>query len=140
MSAKWWAGVLVVSVFAAGCAGLEGATERLKEQVQRIDLGESLDGLTDCGALADTFVGLVKDTVDSVDEIAASEGVAPPISDLREMVDELSVSRYYDIVERLGCARIQAQLDLIDKLREIDATTASGDDLLEEMVDAAQEP
>lgn len=135
----WLVGVVLV-VLVVGCAGLQGATDQLMDRIQDIDLEATLEDMTDCENLADTFVGVVKDTVDDIDAVAAEQGVDPPISDLREMVDELSVSRYYDIAERLGCSRLQAQLDLIDKLRGLEAGTSSGDDFLEEMVDAAKQP
>jgi len=130
----------VVAITLVGCSGLQGATDQLLERVQDIDLDATLEDMTNCENLADAFVDLVKDTVDGIDAVATERGVDPPISDLREMVDELSVSRYYDIAERLGCSRLQAQLDLIDKLRSLEAGTSSGGDFLDEMVDAAKQP
>jgi hypothetical protein len=135
----WWA-CAIVAVAVVGCAGLRGATDQLMDRIQDIDLDATLEDMTDCENLADTFVGLVEDTVDGIDAVTAEQGVDPPIADLREIVDELSVSRYYDIAERLGCSRLQAQLGLIDKLRDLEAGTSGGDDFLEEMVDAARQP
>ncbi len=130
-------GALVLSLGLVGCSGLEGVTGDIKAKLGEIDLEQALSGLTDCERLADTYVGVIKEMVATVDE-TGGEAAAIPAGDLADIVDEVSVSEYYDLAERVGCARVQAQLDLVDRLVEIKANTAAGESVLGEMIDSAR--
>lgn len=121
----------------AGCSGLEGVTDDLRTRIGEIDLQETLSGLTDCDRLADRFVGIVKDTVATVDE-TGGDAASIPAGDLTDIVEEVSVSQYFDLAERVGCARVQAQLDLVDRLRDVEASTPSGESVLDQMIDTAR--
>lgn len=127
----------LLALLLVGCSGLEGGIEDLKTRIGEIDLQETMSGLTDCDRLADTFVGIVKDTVATVDETGGN-AASIPAGDLADIVDEVSVSQYYDLVERVGCARIQAQLDLVDRLAKIDANTSAGESVLDQVITNAQ--
>lgn len=127
---------LLLCLALVGCAGLENATATLKESIQGIDLDAALDDLRDCAALADGFVGVVQEVVARVDEVGGAGSVAT--SDLSDIVDEVSVSKYYQLAEQLGCARLEAQVDLVDRLRQLDGDTGAGDAFLDEMLSQAQ--
>jgi hypothetical protein len=127
--------LLLTTLF--GCSGLEGATADLKARLQNLDLEEALGDLTDCGQLADRFVSVVKDAVGRVDEFGGSAAEIPA-GDMADIVEEVSVSKYYDFAERLGCARVQAQLDLVDRLVDLDAETPAGAGFLDEVIDNAR--
>lgn len=120
-----------------GCSSLEGVTEDIKARVGEIDLQETLSGLTDCERLADAFLEVVENTVAVVDETGGEAG-SIPAGDLADIVDEVSVSQYYDLAERIGCARVQAQLDLMDRLVELNAKTGAGESVLDEVIDSAR--
>lgn len=127
---------MITALSLTGCAGLEDATATLKESIQGLDLDAALDDLRDCEALADGFVAVVREAVARVDEVGGAGSVAT--SDMSDIVDEVSVSKYYDLAEQLGCARLEAQVDLIDRLRTLDGDTGAGDAFLDEMIDQAQ--
>ena len=129
-------GGLVFLVALVGCAGLDNATETLKQSIQGIDLDAALDDLRDCEALADTFIGVVRQAVQRVDDFEGAGNIAA--GDMADIVDEVSVSKYYDLAENLGCARVEAQVDLIDRLRALDGDTGAGDAFIDEMIDQAQ--
>lgn len=129
--------LLVLALAVPACSGLQGATEDLKARIGQIDLQETLSGLTDCDRLADTFVGLVKDTVGKVDETGGN-AASIPAGDLADIVEEVSVSQYFDLAERVGCARIQAQLDLVDRLSDVEAETPAGESVIDQIIDTAR--
>jgi hypothetical protein len=130
-------GASLLLVALVGCSGLEGATADLKARLENIDLEQTLSGLTDCDQMADRFVSVVKDAVGRVDEFGGSAAEIPA-GDMADIVEEVSVSQYYDLAERLGCARVQAQLDLVARLSTLDAETAAGDGFLDELIDNAR--
>lgn len=122
------------------CAGIETAVFDLQATVDEIDLEGAVGSLTDCDELSDAFVNLVGATADRVDDLAESTGTQIPIGDLREIVDELAVSRYYDIAEQLGCAKLQMELSLVEKLIDLQADTNSGENFLDEVLEEVQSP
>ncbi len=122
------------------CAGLEESAADIRARIDAIDVRETLSGLTSCDALSDAFVGLVKRAATGIDDLNEVSGGRVPISDVREAVDELSVSQYFELAEKLGCARIQMQLQLADRILQIDTETLDGELLLEEVVKEIQLP
>ena len=130
--------VIVVATL-AGCSGLEGATSDLRGRLEGIDIEETISELTDCDAISEAFIAAVRESADSVDEFAESTETSLPVSDIRGIVDDLAVSRFYEIAEQLGCARLQMELQLVDRLLEIDADTASGDAFLDEVLEQVQD-
>ena len=94
--------------------------------------------MTDCDRLSDVFVRVVREAAGQVDELAERSGVDATSSEFQAIVDEVSVSNYYEWAEQLGCARIQAQLDLVDKLADLQADTPAGESFIDGVLDNAQ--
>ena len=126
----------VAVLMLVGCSGLEGAAADLQARLEGLDLETALEDLRDCDALSQAFLTVVREAVGRVDDFDGSGEVGT--SEMADIVDEVSVSRYYELAEGIGCARLQAQLDLVDQLRGIDADTPAGDLFLDEMLEQAQ--
>jgi len=136
-------GLLMISLSAlclVGCSDLEQSTADIRARIDGIDVRESLKDLASCDALSDTFVGLVKSAASSIDDLSQISDGRVPAADLRATVDELSVSQYFELAEKLGCSRIQMQLALANRILDIDTETLDGEILLEQVVEEIQLP
>lgn len=127
---------LVLLLTVVGCSGLEGAAADLQARIEGLDLEAALEDLRDCDAVSEGFLVLVREAVRRVDGFSGSGEVGT--SDMAAIVDEVSVSQYYEIAESIGCAKLQAQVDLVDQLRGLDADTPAGDLFIDEMLEQAQ--
>ncbi|HEY5889935.1 MAG TPA: hypothetical protein VIW94_04445 [Acidimicrobiia bacterium] len=128
-------GLLVV-----GCAGFETTAADLESRLSEIDVGETLSDLTDCDALSATFVKLVQTAADNIDNLSEVTNGEVPESEIRDVVDDLAVSQYYEVAEKLGCAKIQMELVLVNRILEIDTETADGDLFIDQILEEAQTP
>lgn len=63
-----------------------------------------------------------------------------PESDIRQVVDDLAVSQYYELAEKLGYAKIQMELALVNRLLEIDTENADGDLFIDQILQEVQAP
>lgn len=117
------AAILVVAL-AACSSGLdtEGGIE--------FSLDETLSGLRNCDLLSETFVTVIKDATDQIDDLAASSNGRIPTAELSAKVDDLTQTGYFAVAERLGCNAVAQRVETIERLREIDPTSADGKDLI----------
>lgn len=127
-----------VALAISGCAGLEATAADLRGRLGDMDVRETLRQLSDCDSLSDTFVKLVQVAADNVDNLSEVTNGQVPATEIRDVVDELSVSQYYEVAERLGCAKIQMELALVNRILEIDADTVEGDLFLDELLAEVQ--
>lgn len=98
------------------------------------DLDAVLDELRDCDTLSETFVGVVREAAEDLDQVAAASGGRIPAPELADRVDTLTSNSFFAIAERLGCDVVAARLRTIDGLRQISTDTAAGDELVEEVI------
>lgn len=101
-------------------------------------LDETLAGLRDCDLLSETFVTVIKDATDQVDDLAASSNGRIPTAELSSRVDELTESGYFAIAERLGCNAVAQRIETIERLRELDPTSADGEELIGGIIERLQ--
>lgn len=118
----------------AACGSVQESAQGLRDRIADIDVNEALDGLRDCDRLSDTFVDVVAKAADTVDSLSERSGGRVPATDVREAVDNIAVSGYFDIAERIGCARLQQRLDTLDRLRDIDPESPAGTEFLDEIL------
>lgn len=126
-------GLLVVA-----CGAFETTAADLKTRLSEIDVRESLGDLTDCDTLSATFVRLVQTAADNIDNLSEVTSGRVPESDIRVVVDDLAVSQYYEIAEKLGCAKIQMELVLVNRILEIDTETVDGDLFIDQILEEVQ--
>jgi hypothetical protein len=121
---------ILLGVVAGACSAIEQRIEGLEFEV---DIDGVLDEVRDCDRLSARFIGVIRSAADAIDELSAANEGTVPATDIRETVDRIAVSRFYDIAEQLGCTRLQFQADMLDRLRELDPESAAADDLLEQL-------
>lgn len=128
----------LAATVAAGCGSVQEKAIAVRDRVSDIefDLDATLDQVRDCDRLSELFVSAVRTAAVSVDGLAERTSGRVPETDIEDLVDKVSVSDYYDLGAKLGCARAQMQLNTIDRLRSLqDQTqTPAGDDFLEELM------
>jgi hypothetical protein len=125
--------VAVLVLALAGCSGgldTEGGLE--------FSLDETLSGLRNCDLLSETFVTVIKDATDQIDDLAASSNGRIPTAELSARVDDLTQSGYFAVAERLGCNAVAQRVETIERLREIDPTSADGEDLIGGIIEQLQ--
>jgi hypothetical protein len=128
------AALLAMVMLVAGCASVAEGAQGLRDRIQSIDLEETLTGLRDCDRLSEAFVGVVRTAADTIDELAARSDGRLPATEIRDYVDNIAVSQYFDIAEKIGCLQVQQRLNTIDRLRGIDTGTPAGTDFLTEIL------
>jgi outer membrane murein-binding lipoprotein Lpp len=134
--------MLIAAVLAAlaiaGCSSVSEKATELRERASDIefDLDATLDQVRDCDGMSELFVSAVRTAAVSVDSLAKRTNGRVPAPEIEELVDKVSVSDYYDLGAKLGCARVQMRLTTIEQLRSLqDQTqTPAGDDFLEELM------
>lgn len=130
---------LLVTVTAFALAACGQVSLSLPEDIGAdFDIDSVLDDVRDCDRLRDTFVEVVTEASDQLDELADQSGgrVSPP--ELREKVEAISVNRFFTIAEQLGCRRLQMQLDTVDQLRRLDPEGAAGEELIDAILEQVE--
>lgn len=122
------------------CSGFEMTAAEIKSSLSDIDVRGTLSELTDCDTLSAAFVQLVQTAADNIDSLSEVTEGRVPESDIRAVVDELAVSQYYEIAEKLGCAKIQMELALVNRILEIDPDTVDGDLFIDQILVEVQAP
>lgn len=125
---------LALCLALVGCDAVAESAQSLRDRLADIDLAQSLEGLRDCDRLSDTFVSVVGSAADALDSLSERTGGRVPETDVRNAVDTIAVSQYYDIAERIGCARLQQRLALLDQLQGLDTQSPAGEDFVEEIL------
>ena len=98
---------------------------------------ETLDDLRNCDLLSETFVAVIKDSTDQIDDLAASTERIPT-AELSARVDDLTRSGYFAAAERLGCNAVAQRVETIERLRELDPSSADGRDLVGGIIEELQ--
>ena len=98
------------------------------------DLDKTLNEIRDCDLLSDTFVGVVRQAADEIDDLAASSGGRVPAPELAGRVDALVQHSYFAIAERLGCNAVAQRIDTLDRLRQLSPSSDQGEDLVTEVI------
>lgn len=131
----WRPALAALAVLAlVGCTNVSESAQSLRDRIEGIDIEATLDGLRDCDRLSETFVGVVRTAADTIDNLAEkSEGRLPAV-EIREFVDKIAVSRYFDIAESIGCLQVQQRLNTLDRLRGLEPETPAGTDFLNEIL------
>ncbi len=130
--------VLAALCFLPACATASDTVAGLRDRIGDIDIDATLEGLRDCDKLSDTFVGLVQTAADALDGLSERTEGRVPETDIRDAVDGIAVSRYFDIAERIGCAELHQRLNTIDQLRQLNPDTPAGEEFLEEILREVQ--
>jgi EAL domain-containing protein (putative c-di-GMP-specific phosphodiesterase class I) len=126
----------LIAVLALSLAGCSSGSD--SEGGFEFSLDETLSGLRNCDLLSETFVTVIKDATDQIDDLAASSNGRIPAAELSARVDELTGSGYFTVAERLGCDAVAQRVETIERLREIDPTSADGADLIGGVIEQLQ--
>lgn len=126
--------IIALATIATGCAAAQETAQGWRDRIATIDIDSALEDLRDCDRLSETFVGVVQTAADAVDGLAERTDGRVPVTDIRTAVDNIAVSQYFEIAERIGCARLQQRLDTVDQLRDLSPDTPAGRDFLEEVL------
>lgn len=100
-------------------------------------LDETLDELRNCDLLSETFVTVIKEATDQIDELAATNERIPT-AELSARVDVLTQSGYFAVAERLGCNAVAQRVETVERLREINPSSADGADLVGAVIEELQ--
>ena len=134
--------IVAVVAIALALTSCDTATESvtgLRDRITDIDIDATLDGLRDCDRLSEVFVGVVRTAADTLDGLAERTDGRVPETDVRNAVDGIAVSNYFEIAERIGCAELQHRVNTIDQLRDLAPDTPAGEDFLEEILRQVQQ-
>ena len=101
-------------------------------------LDETLQDLRNCDLLSETFVAVIKESTDQIDDLAATSNGRIPTAELSARVDDLTQSGYFAVAERLGCNAVAQRVETIERLREIDPASADGRDLIGGIIEELQ--
>lgn len=101
-------------------------------------LDETLSDLRNCDLLSETFVTVIKDATDQIDDLATSSNGRIPTAELSDRVDDLTESGYFAVGERLGCDVVAQRVDTIERLRAINPSSADGQDLIGGIIEELQ--
>lgn len=124
-----------MSIFLVVLAGCGSVSVTLPEEIgSDFDLEATLDDLRDCEALGDTFVAVVREAAGDLDSLAEESSGSVPEARLAEKVDAVTATAYYELAERLGCDAVQQRLDTVDRLRDIDPSSAAGEELVTQVI------
>ncbi len=101
-------------------------------------LDETLQDLRNCDLLSETFVTVIKDATDQIDDLATSSNSRIPTAELSARVDDLTGSGYFAVAERLGCDAVAQRVETIERLRELDPESADGAELVGSVIEELQ--
>lgn len=102
------------------------------------DLDKTLADLRDCGTLSDTFVAVVREAAQELDDLAASSGGRVPSGALNTKVDVIAKTSYFKIGEKLGCDAVAQRIDTLDRLRGLSPSSKAGKDLVGQVMDQVE--
>lgn len=123
--------ILCALTLAACSAGLES------EGGLDFSFEQTLDDLRNCDLLSETFVTVIKEATDQIDDLAATNERIPT-AELSARVDDLTQSGYFAVAERLGCNAVAQRVETIERLREIDPSSEDGRDLVGAVIEELQ--
>jgi hypothetical protein len=124
--------LLALSALLSGCTAIESRIDGFELDV---DVDQILDEVRDCERLAARFTGVIRTAAEALDEYSAANEGRVPATDITTAVDRIAASKFTDIAEQLGCARLQFQLDMIDRLQQLDPESDAGAELIKQIED-----
>lgn len=127
----------VIAVLVLVLAGCSTALDAEAGFEFDFSLDETLADLRNCDLLSETFVAVIKESTDQIDDLAASNERIPT-AELSARVDDLTQSGYFAVAERLGCDAVAQRVETIERLREIDPSSADGADLVGGIIEELQ--
>jgi hypothetical protein len=129
--------LLVLAVLLSACGSV--SIEIPSDIGADFDIDQVLDEVRDCDAMSATFLEVVSAAADQVDRLAeAANGRVEPM-ELREKVEAISVSEYFALAERIGCQRLELQVQTIDQLRKLDPEGAAGQELIDVILEQVEQ-
>ena len=121
--------VVAMSVALSACATVQEQIDGLD-----VDIDAILEEVRDCDGLADRLVDLARTSAHAVDDLAARGQGRVPETTIRETVDKIAVSRFFELAERIGCTSLEFRIKAIEDLTDIATETESGQDLIDEIL------
>lgn len=126
--------VLLALVALSACAAAQESVQGLRDRISGIDIDSALEGLRDCSRMSEGFVGVVQQAADAIDGLAETSNGRVPATDIRNAIDSIAVSRYFEIAERIGCAELQQRVTTLERLRDVAPDTPAGSEFLDEII------
>ena len=81
---------------------------------------------------------MIKDATDQIDDLATSSNGRIPTAELSARVEDLTGSGYFAVAERLGCDAVGQRVETIERLRELDPSSADGAELVGSVIEELQ--
>lgn len=129
----------VLVMLASSLAACASVTVTLPDQIgPGFDLDKTLADLRDCSTLSDTFVAVVREAAQELDDLAASSGGRVPSGALTAKVDVIAKTSYFKIGEKLGCSAVAQRVNTLDRLRGLSPSSDAGKDLVSQVIDQVE--
>lgn len=124
--------VMMTALLLVGCGEV---TVNLPEEIgPDFDFDELLAEIKDCDRLSETFVSVVREAAEDIDELAEASGGRVQPGELAAKVDVIVQTRYFDLAERMGCNVVSQRVRTLERLRELSPQTQAGTDLVEDVI------
>ena len=98
------------------------------------DIDSLLEDLGDCDALSATFVAVVREAAEDLDELSERSGGRVPAAELTEKVDTIVDNAYFEVAERLGCNAVSQRVETIERLRDLSPDSEAGEGLVDQII------
>lgn len=98
------------------------------------DIDGILEDLGDCDALSATFVAVVREAAEDLDELSERSGGRVPAAALTDKVDAIVDNAYFEVAERLGCNAVSQRVETVERLRDLSPESDAGEGLVDEVI------
>ncbi len=122
---------MVAAVLLTACAGV---SVELPSEIAEFDVEQVMSDLRDCDKLSETFVGVVRQMAEDLDELSEVSGGRIAADELGDRVDTVVDSGYFEVAKRLGCNVVAQRVEIVERLRDVDPDSAAGEDFLDEVI------
>lgn len=117
-----------------------GVNVDLPEEIgSDFDIDGLLEDLGDCDALSATFVAVVREAAEDLDELSERSGGRVPAAELTEKVDAIVDNAYFEVAERLGCNAVTQRVETIERLRDLSPDSNAGESLVDEVIEGLED-
>jgi hypothetical protein len=130
--------MMLIAGLALALAACSTSTESSGGLGFDFSLDETLQSLRDCDLLSETFVTVITDATDQIDDLAASSNGRIPAAELSARVETITQTGYFAIAERLGCNAVAQRVETVERLRELDPMSADSRDLIAGVIEQLQ--
>lgn len=121
-------------------ASCGGVSIDLPEEIgSDFEIDGLLEDLGDCDALSETFVAVVREAAEDLDELSERSGGRVPAAELTEKVDAIVENSYFEVAERLGCNAVTQRVETIERLRELSPESTAGENLVDEVIEGLED-